>query len=259
MDILSIKELKVEVYTNDKRKVILDNINLEIKENECLALVGESGSGKTMTALSILRLLPEGLEVKTGLINFLDKDILKIKESQFHKIRGSQIGIVFQDPVSSLNPLFKIKTQIQEILRYHLSLKKDLLDERTFELLSEVGIPQPKEIYNFYPHQLSGGLNQRVMIAIAISCSPKLLVLDEPTSNLDATIQAQILDLFLNLKERKKCSILFITHNLSILEKIVDRICVIKDGKVLETGEFRDVIKNPKSEYTRKLLEAAFL
>jgi ABC-type dipeptide/oligopeptide/nickel transport system ATPase component len=220
--------------------------------------VGESGSGKTMTCLAILRLLPEGLEIKGGVINFIGRDILKMQESQLRKIRGGQIGIVFQDPVSCLNPLLKIKTQIQETLRYHLSLEKDLLDERTYQLLKEVEIPHPEQICNFYPHQLSGGLNQRVMIAQAISCNPKLLILDEPTSNLDATIQAQILNLFLNLKERLKVSILFITHNLGILEGIADRICIIKDGRILETGNFREVIENPKSDYTRRLLEAAF-
>lgn len=250
--ILSIRDLKVVL----EKRTILDSIDLEIGENECLALVGESGSGKTVISLSILRLLPEGMNIISGEIIFRDKNILKWKEKDLSKIRGGEVGIVFQNPFSSLNPLFKIKTQIREVLKYHLSLKRNL-DKRVYALLEEVGIPQPEYTAECYPHQLSGGLAQRVMIAMAICCNPKLLILDEPTSNLDATIQAQILDLFLNLKERLKISILFITHNLGILKGIADKISVIKDGKILETGEFTDVIKDPRSDYTKRLLEAS--
>ncbi len=252
-EILSIKGLKVDL----NGKSILDRINLEIRENECLALVGESGSGKTMTALAILRLLPEGMEITEGEIKFVKRDILRLKEDQLSKIRGKEIGIVFQDPLASLNPLFKIKTQIQEVLKCHLSLKRNL-DERVYGLLKEVKIPEPERVSNCYPHQLSGGMSQRAMIAIAISCNPKLLILDEPTSNLDATIQVEILDLLLNLKEKLKISILFITHNLGILKGIADKISVIRNGRVLETGDFEDVFKSPKSDYTKRLLDASF-
>jgi len=252
-NILSIRNLKVDL----NNKTILDRINLEVNENECLALVGESGSGKTMTALAILRLLPEGMKVVEGEIRFLRKDILKLEESILSKVRGREIGVVFQDPLASFDPLFKIKTQIQEVLKCHFFLKRNL-DEKVYGLLEEVKIPQPERVSNYYPHQLSGGMLQRAMIAVAISCNPKLLILDEPTSNLDATIQVQILDLLLNLKEKLKISILFITHNLSILKSIADRILVIKNGKVLETGNFEDVIKSPKSDYTKELLEASF-
>jgi len=258
-ELLKIENLTVDFYTAYGLFKALDAITFNIKKGEIFALVGESGSGKTVTCMSILNLLPAGARVSAGSILFAGKDLLKSSDRELLSIRGKEIGMIFQEPLLALNPVFNIGNQIYEVLSFHLGLGKKQAKDMVLNLLTEVGMPLPDEVIYRYPHQLSGGMRQRAMIAGAIACGPKLLLADEPTSSLDVTIQVQILNLFKKLRDRLGISILLVTHDLSIVSFIADRIAMIKEGRIIEMGEKGEILNHPKDPYTRNLIEAAAL
>ncbi|ADP72104.1 ABC transporter related protein [Rhodomicrobium vannielii ATCC 17100] len=233
------------------------DVSFDIKKGETLALVGESGSGKTVSALSILRLLPVGDATNPiGEIWFEGQDLLKAKEADIRRVRGNRISIIFQEPMTSLNPLHTVETQVSEVLKVHKGMSNTAARERTLELLTKVGIRDPESRLGAYPHQLSGGQRQRVMIAMALANEPDLLIADEPTTALDVTIQAQILDLLKDLQRELGMALLLITHDLGIVRKMADRTCVMKDGLVVERGPAEEVFTNPQHPYTKQLLAA---
>ena len=254
---LTIRDLTVSVNDVAGRKTLLNNVNLEVPPLSIVGLVGGSGSGKTTTGLAILRLLPLALQIDRGSIFFQGENLLTIKEERMRALRGKDIAMIFQEPLEALNPVFSIGYQIGEVLKFHTALRENQRKERIFELLNLVGIPEPKRVAQNYPHQLSGGMRQRAMIAQAIAANPKLIIADEPTSNLDVTLQARIMELFRQLKDQLKLSILLITHDLGMVSHLADRIIVMTEGQVVEQGETKAVLSNPQAVYTEKLL--AFL
>ena len=254
--ILEIKNLSVAVLEQGKEKFLVDGVNLEIPQETIVALVGGSGSGKTTTGLSILRLLPTGLNIKNGTIIFNGKDLLSLKEEEMRRVRGKSIGMIFQEPLSALNPLMAIHHQIEEVLAEHTALDKGQRVKRVLELLNLVEVPEPRRIAGQYPHQLSGGLRQRAMIAQAIAAQPKLIIADEPTSNLDVTIQAKVMDLFRKLKKEFKLSILLISHDLGMVGHLADQVAVMDRGRIIEWGTTSEILKHPQHEYTNQLIEA---
>lgn len=232
----------------------VDDVSIHIRQNEVLALVGESGSGKSATAFSLMGLHRHARV--TGEVFFQGKDLLKNNERQMNKIRGGDIAMIFQDPMTALNPLMKIKHQIQETLRIHGTGKKTERESYTIELLDKVGIPRPERVAEAYPHELSGGMRQRVVIAIAIANRPKLLIADEPTTALDVTIQAQILDLIRELQNDLGSGVLLITHDLGVVAEMADRVAVMYAGQIVEVAPVRELFKNPQHPYTRSLLNS---
>jgi len=233
------------------------NVSFDIKKGETLALVGESGSGKTVSALSIMRLLPAGDATNpTGEIWFEGHDLLKVNEADIRRVRGNRISIIFQEPMTSLNPLHSVEKQVSEVLKIHKGMSNAAARKRTLELLTKVGIRDPESRLGAFPHQLSGGQRQRVMIAMALANEPDLLIADEPTTALDVTIQAQILDLLKDLQRELGMALLLITHDLGIVRKMADRTCVMKDGQIVERGAAEDVFTNPQHAYTKQLLAA---
>src|SRR5438034_8476745 len=225
----------------------VNRISFSIKRGECVALVGESGSGKSVSALSVLKLLPyPTASHPSGTIHFKGRELLKASEREMREIRGNDISIIFQEPMSSLNPLHTIEAQIGEILSLHNGISGSLARARTLELLTQVGIPDPESRLQSYPHQLSGGQRQRVMIAMALANEPDLLIADEPTTALDVTVQAQILKLLKDVQTRLGMAMLFITHDLGIVRKLADRVCVMKEGKIVERGQVERVIIAPQ-------------
>ncbi|MCA8938480.1 MAG: ABC transporter ATP-binding protein, partial [Planctomycetes bacterium] len=216
--IIDIKGLKTYFHTENGTVKAVDDLNISIQEGQTLGLVGESGSGKSVTSLTIMRLLPEsGAAIEAGEISFLGKDLVKLPEPEMRGVRGKEISMIFQEPMTSLNPVFTVGSQVMEAIRLHQKVSKDEARRRTIELFKEVGIPDPERRVDSYPHEMSGGQKQRVMIAMALSCNPKLLIADEPTTALDVTIQAQILDLMRDLRDKRGMSILFITHDLGVI------------------------------------------
>jgi ABC-type dipeptide/oligopeptide/nickel transport system ATPase component len=236
---------------------VLSDVNLEIATGETLGLVGDSGAGKTMTALSILRLLPVGAEV-SGQILYDGDDLLQMPDKTLRGIRGREIGVIFQDPLAALDPLMRIDHQLTEGMIYHLASTKRTAVQQAAGLLAEVGIADPESCLRSYPHQLSGGMRQRALIAGALSCGPRLLICDEITSSLDAVTQLQLLALLRNLRTRQELSILFISHNLRVVSGISDRITVMQNGRVLESGTAKDIFQNPASEHAANLTAACF-
>ncbi len=255
--LLSIRDLSVVFRSGGRETLAVDHVSFDIAKGETLALVGESGSGKSVTALSILRLLPHpAAHHPSGSINFDGRDLLRLSEREMRKVRGDDITIVFQEPMTSLNPLHTIEKQIGEILLLHRGLTGAPARARTLEVLTQVGIPDPQTRLKSYPHQLSGGQRQRVMIAMALANEPDLFIADEPTTALDVTVQAQIIALLKDIQSRLHMSLLFITHDLGIVRKIAQRVCVMKDGKIVEHGAVERVFTSPEHPYTRALLEA---
>ena len=250
--LLTIKDLYLTIKLNDKE--VLKNISFDISNSEIVSLIGESGSGKSLTALSIIRLLEKSCVIKSGKIMFLNKDILSLEEKEMRTIRKNDISMIFQEPMRSLNPVMNIYNQIKE--SYHdkknVNLKKEIIKN-----LKSVGINDAERVVKLYPHQLSGGMKQRVMIAIAIACKPKLLIADEPTTSLDVTIQKQVLDLLLKLRKELNMAILFITHDLAVASQISDKIIVMKDGKILENSDSKDFFNKPKNNYSQSLLNSS--
>src|SRR6202047_4303309 len=235
--LLSVRDLSIAFRSGGRETLAVDRISFEIAKGETLALVGESGSGKSVTALSILKLLPyPAARHPSGAIHFKGTDFLQLDERQMRRVRGDDISIVFQEPMTSLNPLHTIEKQIGEILLLHRGLTGAAARERTIEVLTQVGIPDPQMRLKSYPHQLSGGQRQRVMIAMALANEPDLLIADEPTTALDVTVQAQIIKLLKHLQARLGMAVLFITHDLGIVRKTAERVCVMRQGRIVEQG-----------------------
>ena len=255
--LLDIKNLILNFYTNRGQITALDGINLKLYKNESLGLVGETGCGKSITALSIMRLIPAPPgKIVQGEIFFDGKDLLKIPETEMRRVRGGKISMIFQEPSTSLNPVFKVGDQIIEAIQLHQKLGREKGKRKTVEMLEKVGMPDPKDIINRFPHELSGGMQQRIMIAMALSSNPKLLIADEPTTALDVTTQAQILDLIKELKKDIISSMLLITHDLGIVAEICDRVAVMYTGNIIEHAELKTLFKSPLHPYTRGLLDA---
>ena len=255
--LLSVRDLSVAFEQGGKLSTAVDHISFDIGKGETVALVGESGSGKSVSALSVLKLLPyPPASHPSGQILFEGQDLLKANEKQLRQVRGNKITMIFQEPMTSLNPLHTISQQVVEILKLHRGMGDKAAKARTLELFKEVGIRDPEKRLDAYPHQLSGGQRQRVMIAMALANEPELLIADEPTTALDVTVQAQILELLAGLKRKIGMSMLFITHDLGIVRKIADRVCVMTKGKIVETGPTKEIFSNPQHDYTKKLLAA---
>ncbi|RDL49427.1 Glutathione import ATP-binding protein GsiA [Ensifer sp. M14] len=253
--ILSVRDLSVAFHQGGNTSLAVDSISFDIKRGETVALVGESGSGKSVSANSILKLLPyPSASHPGGEIHFNGKDLLKASDAELRQVRGNDITMIFQEPMTSLNPLHPIERQIGEILELHQGLEGVAARTRILELLNQVGIREPEKRLGAYPHELSGGQRQRVMIAMALANRPELLIADEPTTALDVTVQAQILELLKKLKDEHGMSMLFITHDLGIVRKIADRVCVMTKGKIVETGPTAEIFANPQHAYTRHLL-----
>jgi microcin C transport system ATP-binding protein len=255
--LLQVKDLSVAFHQAGRTTLAVDRISFGVKKGETVALVGESGSGKSVTALSVMKLLPyPAASHPSGSINFEGRDVLKLSERDIRQIRGNRVSIIFQEPMTSLNPLHTIEKQIGEALLLHQGLTGAPARARTLELLTQVGIPDPASRLKSYPHQLSGGQRQRVMIAMALANEPDLLIADEPTTALDVTVQAQILTLLKDLQRRLGMAMLFITHDLGIVRRLADTVCVMKDGKIVEQGPVEDVFTKPQHSYTKALLAA---
>jgi len=255
--LLTVKDLSIAFSAGGRTTLAVDRISFNIKKGETLALVGESGSGKSATALSVMKLLPyPAASHPSGQVMFKGQDLLSLSERDIREIRGADITIIFQEPMTSLNPLHTIEQQIGEILLLHRGMTGAPARARILELLTQVGIPNPELRLKSYPNQMSGGQRQRVMIAMALANEPDLLIADEPTTALDVTVQAQILKLLKDLQARLGMAMLFITHDLGIVRKIADRVCVMKDGKIVEENTVADIFKTPQHPYTRALLAA---
>jgi len=256
--LLKIENLKTHFITSSGIIKAVDGVDLEIKKGETLGLVGESGCGKSVTALSILRLIqtPPG-KIASGKIYFQGENLLELENREMRKIRGNKISMIFQEPMTSLNPVFTIGQQIAEVIILHQKLKKKEAYEKTIEMLKKVSIPSPEQRIKEYPHQLSGGMRQRVMIAMALSCNPKLLLADEPTTALDVTIQAQILELIGKLKEEINMSVMLITHDLGIVAEICQTVAVMYAGKIVELGDVFSIFEDTLHPYTKGLLASA--
>ena len=253
--VLDVKDLKTVFRTRAGEIHAVNSVSFDLRPGELLGVVGESGSGKSVTMMSLLGLLPSPpAEVREGSVMLGDRDLLKIDEESLRHVRGREIGFVFQDPMTSLNPVFTVGFQVMEPLRQHLGMTKAQARKRAVELLDLVGIPDAGPRLNDYPHQFSGGMRQRVMIAIALACDPKVLIADEPTTALDVTIQAQILELVKELRQKLGMAIIWITHDLGVIAGIADRVMVMYGGQVVEHGPVREVFADPAHPYTRALL-----
>ncbi|QHI70917.1 ABC transporter ATP-binding protein [Tichowtungia aerotolerans] len=253
--LLSVEDLEVHFGPVDDPVRAVDRVDFNIFPGEIVALVGESGSGKSISALSIAKLIPQPAgRIVGGKVVFQALETLGLKDSELRKVRGDKISYIFQEPATSLNPVFTVGWQIGEAIRLH---RNDVQVKPEVEkLLAAVGLPDPKRTAKSYPHELSGGMQQRAMIAMALACDPDLLVADEPTTALDVTVQKQILELLIDLREKRGLSILLITHNLGIVANVADRVYVMKSGKIVEFGETKTVLKTPQHDYTKKLLKA---
>ena len=253
MNILKIKNLSLKVGSQE----LLKSISLEIKKGEIFALVGESGSGKSLTSLAIMRLLPDALRVSGGDILFNDDSLFTLTELEMQKVRGKKIAMIFQEPMTALNPVMTIGEQVAEVIRLHLGVGEKEVKSKVIALFKEVALPNAKERYGWYPHQLSGGQKQRVMIAMALACEPQLLIADEPTTALDVTIQAQVLKLLKEIQAKRELSILFITHDMGVVAQMADTIAIMQYGKILEIASRDNFFENPKHDYTKRLLRDA--
>ena len=254
--LLSVKDLQVQFQTKKGINTAVDGISFSIGKGEILGIVGESGCGKSVTSMSILRLLGTNAKISQGSIKLGDKELLSLSEDEMCKIRGNEIAMIFQDPMTALNPIMTIGDQLIEPLVIHQGYKKKDAWKEAIEVLKKVGIAAPEKRMKEYPHQLSGGMRQRIMIAMAVSCAPKLLIADEPTTALDVTIQAQILELMLELREKMDTAIMLITHDMGVVAETADNILVLYAGKVVEYGSVKDIFNDPKHPYTQGLLSS---
>jgi len=254
--LLKTEDLRTYYFIAEGMVKAVDRVSLKVNEQEALGIVGESGCGKSTVAHSILRLVKEPGRIVGGKILFEGQDLLRISEAEMRKIRGSRIAMVFQNPTSSLNPVFTVGSQIGEVIKLHQNVQKQEVNEKVIDALGKVGIPSPSERMKDYPHEYSGGMCQRAMMAMALSCNPKLLIADEPTTSLDVTIQAQILDLMRTLRKEFNASILLIGHDFGVMSELCDRIVVMYSGKVVESADLSTIFKDPKHPYTKALLES---
>lgn len=254
--ILEINNLKTSFYTHVGEVQAVRGISFKMKKGDVMGIVGESGSGKSVTALSVMKLIDSPGKIKEGSIIFDGKDITNYSENQMSDIRGNEIAMIFQDPMTSLNPVFKIKDQMVEVIERHQKLGKHKATERALEMLRLVGIPEPERRINSYPHEFSGGMRQRAMIATALSCNPKLLIADEPTTALDVTIQAQILDIMRDISVKTGTSIILITHDLGVIAETCNDLIVMYGGMPMEMGSVEDIFASPQHPYTQGLLKS---
>ncbi len=254
--LLEVKNLRTSFFTDAGEVRAVDGVSFAVEAGKLMGLVGESGSGKTATVLSVMRLLPESARVMGGEVLLEGHDLLKLSEAEMRAVRGAQIAMIFQEPMTSLNPVFTIGSQIGEAVRLHQHTGRRETLERTIEALRLVGIADPERRVNDYPHQLSGGMRQRVMIAMALACEPKLLIADEPTTALDVTIQAQILDLIRELQVRLKLAVILVTHDLGIVAQYADDVTILYAARVMEQASSAELFRNPLNPYTRGLLES---
>ncbi|MGE7089963.1 ABC transporter ATP-binding protein [Lysinibacillus sp. NPDC048646] len=253
--ILEVKDLKVNFKTYAGIVHAVRGVSFDLSEGETLAIVGESGSGKSVTSNALMKLIPQPPGIyDSGQILFNGRDLIPLSDKEMSKVRGNEIAMIFQDPMTSLNPTMKVGRQITEVILQHKKVSKDEAKKRAIELLTQVGIPFPEKRYNQYPHEFSGGMRQRVVIAIALAADPKLLIADEPTTALDVTIQAQILELMKEIQKNSKTSIIFITHDLGVVANVADRVAVMYAGQIVEYGTVNDIFYNPKHPYTWGLL-----
>ncbi len=249
--LLSIKDLTVAV----DEKVLVNQVSFDVPQGKIVAIAGGSGSGKTTIGLSVLRLLPSALQIRQGSIVFEGQDLLKLSSEKMRDCRGARVGMVFQEPLSTFDPLFTIGQQIDEVLAAHTKLSKQERYKKVLETLSEVELPDPLRAYKSFPHQLSGGMRQRAMVAQAIVCNPSLIIADEPTSSLDVTLQVKIMELFIRLK-KKNISILLIAHDLGMIAHLADEVVILRQGEIVEKGPVERVYKQPEHGYTKELIEA---
>jgi oligopeptide/dipeptide ABC transporter ATP-binding protein len=254
--LLEVKNLKTSFFTPAGEVKAVDDVSFSISKGKTLVIVGESGCGKTVTGLSLLRLISPPGKIVSGEIIYQGKDLLTLSQSEMRKIRGNEISMIFQDPGTSLNPVFTIGNQIRETIALHQKLPKKETANRAVEMLRMVGIASPEQRINDYPHQLSGGMKQRVMIAMALACNPHLLIADEPTTSLDVTVQFQILELLKDLQKRVGMAMIFITHDFGAASEIGDDLMVMYAGQVVEYGNAQEILKNPKMPYTKALLDS---
>lgn len=254
--LLEIKNLQTHFPTKEGIVKAVNDVSFHVDAGELLGLVGESGCGKSITALSVMRLISHPGKIVGGSIKFNGTELTEVSENSMREIRGNDIAMIFQDPMTSLNPVYTVGEQIAEALRLHRKMNKSDAWDAAIEAMKEVAIPSPSRRVNDYPHQLSGGMRQRVMIAMALACEPELLIADEPTTALDVTIQAQILELLNELRETRKLAILLITHDLGVVAETADRVCVMYTGKIVEESGADEIFENPKHPYTRGLLNS---
>lgn len=255
--LLKVNDLQIEIHDKSIPETVVNHFNLSLKAGEIVGIVGESGSGKSMTALAIAGLLRRHDMKKKGEILYHGDNLLECERKRLRQLQGNQISMIFQEPLTSLNPVKKIGWQVEESLRiHHPEMPKQGRKQKAIQILSEVELPEPEKIYGQYPHQLSGGMRQRVMIAAACICEPELLIADEPTTALDVTIQLQIVKLLQKINKERKTAILFISHDLSLIRKLCGRVLVMHNGDVVEEGSTEDIFKTPKEEYTRQLIQA---
>jgi oligopeptide/dipeptide ABC transporter ATP-binding protein len=254
--VLSVRNLTTYFYTEDGIVKAVDGVDLDVHRGEVLGLVGESGCGKSVTSFSIMRLVDMPGKILDGQVIFEGRDLLALDEKEICRIRGDRLSMIFQQPVSCLNPVFRAGAQVAEQLQVHLEMSQDVAEARAEELFRMVGIPDAKSRVEAYPHELSGGMAQRVMIAMALSCSPELLIADEPTTALDVTIQAQILDLMREMRERLETSIILITHNMGVIAEMADNVAVMYAGKIIEYSDVNTIFADPQHPYTQRLLSS---
>jgi oligopeptide/dipeptide ABC transporter ATP-binding protein len=254
--LLEVKDLRTSFFTDAGEVRAVDGVSFAVEPGKLMGLVGESGSGKTASVLSVMRLLPERARVMGGAVLFEGRDLIKLSEPEMRAVRGAKIAMIFQEPMTSLNPVFTIGSQIGEAVRLHQHTARRETLERTIEALRLVGIADPDRRVNDYPHQLSGGMRQRVMIAMALACEPKLLIADEPTTALDVTIQAQILDLIRELQVRLKLAVILVTHDLGVVAQYADDVTILYAARVMEQAPSAELFNNPLNPYTRGLLES---
>jgi len=252
--VLQVKDLYITFNTFSGKVHAVRGVNFDLHKGETLAIVGESGSGKSVTNKAIMGILSKNANIEKGEILYNNKDLTKFNDKQFTKIRGSEISMIFQDPMSSLDPVMKIGKQITEAMFAKENISKEEAKKKAIDLMAAVGIPEPEKRYNQYPFQFSGGMRQRIVIAIALACEPDILICDEPTTALDVTIQAQILDLIKEIQEERNISVIFITHDLGVVANVADRVAVMYAGKIVETGTVDEIFYNPKHPYTWSLL-----